>query len=407
MALTSIAQEKVYRKDELEVKTSADGRLRYSMRDFNMNQFNREKLLLNSEEKLLLNGLCRIVDRWSQGSYVIVEFKRGMYNGKYQRFHNNKLMEESSYKDGKKEGISITYHENGQQRGSVTYKNNKKNGLCISYSRNGVIEQICPYIEDKIDGIFKDFYSTGIPESEYTFKSGKREGNYKLFYYCNGTLREEGRYEADVNVYRKEYYKNGELKVIAEFKDDNWEILEQYESSEELSNLSEQIILSQTDSLRVARCQQTVAQINDSLSLYDVSEFNCPGGYFEISLDKSGRLRKFFCEFGEIEYIVMTVYYNTLGELVQIECSDGSNCENEDAIYYIDNGIVVDCKIMFDCPCCEDYYDYPQELTEKRLQIMGLPFEKHTPYLPGVDNLADFINADNVLLKLSSQKECE
>lgn len=86
------------------------------------------------------------------------------------------------------------------------------------------------YFNDKLDGVTKEFYfGSGKYKSEYTFKNGKREGAYKL-YFDNGKLREEGRCEADSEVYRKEYYANGKLKSVAERKGGNWNTIERYDS---------------------------------------------------------------------------------------------------------------------------------------------------------------------------------
>ena len=393
ITLAGIAQEKVYQKNELDVTTNAEGQLQFSVRDLSMSQF-------KSKEKILLNGLCRIIERWEDHGYTLAEFKDGRYHGSYQHFVNDKLKEECSYKEGKKEGINTTYYADGKLSSSITYKNNKANGTLIAYQDDGTLWQICNYVEDRIEGTFKEFYSTGNLRSEYTYKNDKPEGAYKLFF-ADGTLREEGCCKAGVEVYRKEYYPNGQLKMIQELKEDNWQILEQHEPTKQISNSVEQIILSQKDSLKVLKCQETVAQINDSLPQYDVSEYNFQDLDLEVTIDKSGHLRKYSLKRGEIEYIAATAYYNAAGKLVQVECSNGSNCEYEDATYYIDNGIVVDCKILFYCPCCEDEYNYPEERTTERLRMRGHPFEKHIQEW----NLAELIKTEDVLLKLDSQQQ--
>lgn len=49
--------------------------------------------------------------------------------------------------------------------------------------------------------------------------------------YKDGKVREEGRCEADTEVYRKEYHSNGKLKSIAERKGGGWETTERYDSN--------------------------------------------------------------------------------------------------------------------------------------------------------------------------------
>lgn len=336
MALTGVAQEKVYQVEEITVINYGDGRL----------LFRQAK-----EEKALLNGQHRLIDG-IRSEYILADFKDGMYNGKCQHFRNNKLAEEcsykegyedgdyklyygdgqtlqsertfvagkvngisktyhqsgkvqsekeylmgvengfdrrynsegiltldqyykdgkpdgkwtehtsggignvtrisnyknglregqwsetwedgtprskSSYKEGKKEGVWISYRKNGKPEKSTTYKNEEKNGEEIVYFTDGTPDKSINYLDGKQDGVTKEFYFGGKPKSEYTFKNGKREGAYKRFY-DSGTLREEGRCEADSEVYRKEYHSNGKLKSVAERKGGGWETLERYDS---------------------------------------------------------------------------------------------------------------------------------------------------------------------------------
>ena len=87
------------------------------------------------------------------------------------------------------------------------------------------------YVNNKRDGISKEFFNgSGKVKCEYTFKSGNREGAFKRFYE-DGVVSEEGRYENDSEVYRKEYYSNGKLKSVKERQNGSWETVEQYDAN--------------------------------------------------------------------------------------------------------------------------------------------------------------------------------
>lgn len=158
-------------------------------------------------------------------------YKNGLPDGQWsETLKDGTPRRKSSYKEGKKEGVWIRYRKNGKPEKSTTYKNDKKNGEDISYFTDGTPEKSSNYLNDKLDGVTKEFFpDSGKCKSEYTFKNGKREGAYKR-YFDNGKLREEGRCEADIEVYRKEYHANGKLKSIAERKNGTWNTIERYDS---------------------------------------------------------------------------------------------------------------------------------------------------------------------------------
>ena len=176
--------------------------------------------------------------KWTQhlssnlGDIVRISFyKKGLPDGQWsETWKDGKPRSKSSYKDGKKEGVWIRYGKGGKPEKSTTYKNDEKNGEEITYFTDGTPEKSSNYLNGKLNGVTKEFYfGSGQCKSEYTFKNGKREGAYKR-YFDTGKLREEGRCEADSEVYRKEYYANGKLKSVAERKGGGWNTIERYDS---------------------------------------------------------------------------------------------------------------------------------------------------------------------------------
>ena len=289
MVLTSTAQEKVYQIEEITVINYGDGRLlfrlnneektplngshrlidgyhsEYILADFkdgmyhgNCRHFKENKLLEEcrykegnrdglykryygdgqtvQSERTFIDG--KRDGKWTEhlsgnaGDVTRISFyKNGLPDGQWsETWKDGKPRNKSSYKDGKKEGVWIRYGKGGKPEKSTTYKNDEKNGEEITYFTDGTPEKSSNYLNGKLNGVTKEFYfESGKCKSEYTFKNGKREGAYKR-YFDTGKLREEGRCEADSEVYRKEYYANGKLKSVAERKGGGWNTIERYDS---------------------------------------------------------------------------------------------------------------------------------------------------------------------------------
>lgn len=289
MVLTSTAQEKVYQIEEITVINYGDGRLLFRLNNEEKTPLNGSHRLIDGyhseyiladfkdgmyhgdyrhfkENKLLeecrykegnRDGLYKryygdgqtvqsertFIDgkrdgKWTEhlsgnaGDVTRISFyKNGLSDGQWsETWKDGKPRSKSSYKDGKKEGVWIRYGKGGKPEKSTTYKNDEKNGEEITYFTDGTPEKSSNYLNGKLNGVTKEFYfESGKCKSEYTFKNGKREGAYKR-YFDTGKLREEGRCEADSEVYRKEYYANGKLKSVAERKGGGWNTIERYDS---------------------------------------------------------------------------------------------------------------------------------------------------------------------------------
>ena len=289
MVLTSTAQEKVYQIEEITVINYGDGRMLFRLNNEEKTPLNGSHRLIDGyhseyiladfkdgmyhgdyrhfkENKLLeecrykegnRDGLYKryygdgqtvqsertFIDgkrdgKWTEhlsgnsGDVTRISFyKNGLPDGQWsETWKDGKPRSKSSYKDGKKEGLWIKYGKSGKPEKSTTYKNDEKNGEEITYFTDGTPEKSSNYLNGKLNGVTKEFYfESGKCKSEYTFKNGKREGAYKR-YFDTGKLREEGRCEADSEVYRKEYYANGKLKSVAERKGGGWNTIERYDS---------------------------------------------------------------------------------------------------------------------------------------------------------------------------------
>lgn len=167
----------------------------------------------------------------SRGDYIeISNYKDGLPAGEYLKtLENGVVLIKGTYKDGKKEGVWVTNRKNGLPETSTTYRNDKKNGEEKTYFEDGKLAKIANYLDGKLDGIVKEYhYETGKLRTEYTYKSGVREGGYKR-YSDAAKLAEEGRYEGGSEVYHKEYYPDGKVKLVEErSQNGSWKTLERY-----------------------------------------------------------------------------------------------------------------------------------------------------------------------------------
>ena len=65
-------------------------------------------------------------------------FRNGKKHGPYVQYHNNgQLWSKGDYKDGKAVGPWVGYWENGQISTKETYKDGKRDGPWVSYNKDG------------------------------------------------------------------------------------------------------------------------------------------------------------------------------------------------------------------------------------------------------------------------------
>lgn len=115
--------------------------------------------------------------------------------------------------------------------------NAQKNGPYETYHKNGQLKTVGQYENDKKIGDWKDYHPNGNLRQKYSYTKGKKNKELKL-YFKNGnihfeTINERGDYirkgyfksgklqfeQQLKNGYFKNYYKDGTLKVLSNYKD--------------------------------------------------------------------------------------------------------------------------------------------------------------------------------------------
>ena len=154
-AWTAAAQETIYPIEEVSVINYGDGRLLYRQ---------------TNEQKTPLNGSHRLIDGY-RSACIVAEFKDGMYHGTYQYFRNNKLREEGTYKNGRKDGVYKEYYSDGTN-----------------------LQREVPFTDGKLNGVIKTYYTSGKLESEKGYAMGVEHGVERRYDYQTGQMTSNRNY---------------------------------------------------------------------------------------------------------------------------------------------------------------------------------------------------------------------
>ena len=153
-----------------------------------------------------------------------VNFKDGKQDGKATYWYENgQIMAEETYKDGKRDGKTIEWEENGQIWSEGYYKDNKKDGKWISWYENSQKKSEKNYKDDKKDGKWTSWYENSQKKSEGVYKDGVLDGK-------STSWTENGQKQKDAN------YKDGKYdgKYTYWFSDD-WIVEKLYKDGECIS----------------------------------------------------------------------------------------------------------------------------------------------------------------------------
>ncbi len=125
-------------------------------------------------------------------------------------------IEEGSYKDDRKEGVWVKYHNDGvtpKLRGE--YKNNRPSGAYTKIWPDGTVRERGTFSRGKHYDSLKRFHENGVIEYEASYnESGKEQGKVK-YTYPNGQVEFE--YEAQNGIptgKATRYYENGDIKEV-------------------------------------------------------------------------------------------------------------------------------------------------------------------------------------------------
>ena len=170
-----------------------------------------------------------------------INYKKGKKNGIRKTYQEKEITEENFINDVK-QGLTIYYYPYGKIKKSINFIDGLEQGLAKEYSEDGTIITLIEYKKgfivnrEKINrydqqrfkhGKWKYFHKNGNLQLEGNYKHGFKNGYFKE-YSSDGNLISTTKYVDDIkqeevaelvklNI-RKNYYKNGKVKVIASYK---------------------------------------------------------------------------------------------------------------------------------------------------------------------------------------------
>ena len=116
-------------------------------------------------------------------------FKNGKKDGMWVWYHDNGQLEwKQGYKNGILHGKSVMYYDNGQLWSKGERKNGYDEGASIWYYRNGQVQTMGNHNRSAREGTWVEYYDNGQLESKGDYRNNRREGAW-VFYNKNGKKR--------------------------------------------------------------------------------------------------------------------------------------------------------------------------------------------------------------------------
>ena len=116
-------------------------------------------------------------------NYNELEFPKGIaflkgsdtpYTGKATYYYENgQKRREEYYKEGKKDGLWVSWYKNGQKSEEENWKDGKRNGLMVGWHENGQKESEWNFKDGKWDGLWVVWHKNGQKESEH-YRDGSK-----------------------------------------------------------------------------------------------------------------------------------------------------------------------------------------------------------------------------------------
>jgi antitoxin component YwqK of YwqJK toxin-antitoxin module len=102
--------------------------------------------------------------------------------------HENDTTAIIPYRDGKRDGIEILYHDNGQKRSVRYYSHGWKTGEHLGYHPSGKPSFIYHFTDDVFDGNQKEWLENGVLYSDMNYERGTESGLQRVWY-ADGTIK--------------------------------------------------------------------------------------------------------------------------------------------------------------------------------------------------------------------------
>ncbi|MDR0232514.1 MAG: toxin-antitoxin system YwqK family antitoxin [Dysgonamonadaceae bacterium] len=168
-----------------------------------------------------LKGEHRIIDG-RNSEYISAQFLDGLYDGKYERYRYNNLVEKGTYKAGVRSGIFIEYYSDNSVKSETPFTDGKLNGILKTYFTNGKLESQKEYKSGVEDGVEQRWHwETGKQTVDANYVDGKPDGKQIRHITSNtGDYVEVSNYKKGVQTGEfSQTWTNGQERIQGKFKD--------------------------------------------------------------------------------------------------------------------------------------------------------------------------------------------
>lgn len=157
-----------------------------------------------------------------QGRLIKIDpYVHGKLDGLMQIFDpsTQKIIQETHYKAGEREGISTIYDTSGVILIQTPYKQNKKEGVETVYSKKGDKLSETTYVKGIKSGPFRQFSPHNVLSVEGTYQNNVLEGS-RVTYYPSGAILEKAIYHNGHPVKTlTTLYPNGHIQKLETYDD--------------------------------------------------------------------------------------------------------------------------------------------------------------------------------------------
>ena len=222
---------------------SSEGYMRNGKPDGYWKTYNEEGVLISEGNRLnhQLDSLWRFYN--DEGERIMeITYEDGKKNGIRRIYRKNEIIEEH-FEDDVKQGPVNYYYDDGTLRKTVPFVDGLENGPAFEYARDGRIITLITYEKGFIreretinrydrqnqkHGKWKYFHDNGLVRMEGKFKHGLKHGYFKEYdregnlistlKYVDGEIQENVAELQKLDI-KKDYYADGQVKVVASYKD--------------------------------------------------------------------------------------------------------------------------------------------------------------------------------------------
>lgn len=206
--------------------------------------YNEEGILISegNRENHKLDSLWKFYD--DEGKLAMeINYENGKKNGIRRIYREDEIIEEN-FVDNVKQGLTTYFYSDGTVKKTVNFKNGLEEGIAREYGKDGRIITIINYNkgfitsrekinrydqQDKKHGKWKYFYDEEyVLKMEGNYKHGLKHGYFKEYdlegnllsavKYENGEQQEDVAELTKLDV-KKDYYPDGQVRIVATYKD--------------------------------------------------------------------------------------------------------------------------------------------------------------------------------------------